>query len=141
MDLIKELAPYKSQLDAYVKTKTMTDNAAKNALVKIWDRFINIPEHSKRAYGKETKVPITDMTCDDCKMKAIRKLVAWSKELANDVPKISMKMVKSEVKEVATNVVNTIDRTNIESVKAALDKAQVKYHWKAKLETLVKLLP
>ncbi len=142
MDLIKEIAPYKQHLDAYVKTKTMTDHKAKNALVKIWDTFINIPENSKRAYGRETKVPPTDMTCDDCKMKAIKKIVAWSKELQYDVPKIAYKGVKSEVKEVKSSTPESTPATNEEMIafyKTHLNAAGIAYHHKAGVKKLEEL--
>jgi hypothetical protein len=142
MDLIKEIAPYKQHLDAYVKTKTMTDHKAKNALVKIWDAFINIPENSTRAYGRETKVPHTDMTCDDCKMKAIKKIVAWSKELQYDVPKIAFKGVKSEVKEVKSSAPESTPATNEEMIafyKTHLNAAGISYHHKAGVKKLEEL--
>lgn len=154
MDLIKEIAPYKQHLDAYVKTKTMTDHKAKNALVKIWDAFINLPENSIRAYGRETKVPPTDMTCDDCKMKAIKKIVAWSKELQYDVPKIAFKGVKSEVKEVKSNLKfaetkvefkdgDTCEKASPEEMiafyKTHLNAAGIAYHHKAGVKKLEEL--
>jgi copper chaperone CopZ len=148
MDLIQDLKPYMAHVDAYLnpKIRTVSDGKVKNELAKIWDKYKNLPEISIKRYGRITIEPPTDMTCDECKMKAIKRLTNLYKEVKNDVPKIAYKGVKSEVKEVKSSTPESTPATNEEMIafyKTHLNAAGIAYHHKSgvkKLEELYNLL-
>lgn len=169
MNLLLKLKPLEAHLDAFEKTKSMTDTQAVKACIEIWDEWKNIPEVSLVIYNKVKQTPKTDMGCGSCVGEAIRSLVAWRNAQRADIPKISFKGVPDMSKpkaKVSEEVVETklkfmegqpefkdgddcgmtqermmgFDPKDIESVKAHLRFSGIKYHHKMKLPALLALL-
>lgn len=158
MNLLLKLKPLEAHLDAFEKTKSMTDTQAVKACIEIWDEWKNIPEVSLVIYSKVKQTPKTDMGCGSCVGEAIRSLVAWRNAQRAAIPKISFKGVpdmskpKANVTEekvlvesfkgsnVDLGQILNINVNDIESVKAALNVRGIKYHHKMKLPALLGLL-
>lgn len=150
MNLLLKLKPLEAHLDAFEKTKSMTDTQAVKACIEIWDEWKNIPEVSLVIYGKVKLMPKTDMGCGSCVGEAIRSLVAWRNAQRAAIPKIIFKGVPDMSKpkaKVSEEVVTDdkghillVNESDIESVKAALKAKKIGYHHKMKLPALLGLL-
>lgn len=151
MNLLLKLKPLEAHLDAFDKTKSMTDVNAVRQCITIWDEWKNIPEVSLVIYGKHKETPKTDMSCGSCVAEAISSLVAWRNAQRQAIPKISFKGVpdmskpKAKVSEEVVTFESSIETTlgkliTEDDVKAQLKIRGIKYHHKMKLPALLGLL-
>ena len=84
MNLLKELAPYSAELNAYARGFGMSNTEVLGKLVDIWDKWKNIPEVSKQIHGSVKILAPTDKGCGTCSngtATALKSLLNWKNHL------------------------------------------------------------
>ena len=137
MNLIKELKPFESQIDAFKKGYGISDTEAITKLAEIWDKFTLT--RKKQIYGTDSiDIPKTKTNCSSCIKDMMTMLVNWSNiETAASQEK---KKPLVEFKGVPDKVVNAAPVGKFQDLKKEASKLGVKFTPKTSKEELIKLI-
>ena len=151
MNLIKELKPFESQIDAFKKGYGITDTEAISKLSDIWDKFTLT--RKKEIYGTDSiDIPKTKTNCSSCIKDMMTMLVNWSNiETAasqeKKKPLVEFKGVpdKAPVMDSVGNLRHTQTTStpawkSFQDLKKEASKIGVKFTPKTSKEELIKLI-
>lgn len=152
MNLLKALEPFAENLKHFKDGYGITDTIVIQKLADIWDAFADT--RKKEIYGSDTvQIPKTKTSCSSCIKDMMNMLINWRRivtEEGNDyvefngvkdkranVKEVSIKEAKQKVDDVVASAGPAL---TFKEVHEQLTAKGIKYHHKAKLPSLLKLL-
>lgn len=148
VEFLNSIEQYQPELDFYQKSHACSDGVKVSAIKAIWDKFA--PSVSLQRFGNARSIHVpVDLACGTCISAMFNEVINWRRivtskkqsEVAQTYFKGVPDKTKAKVIEVAPKESGVYYNINdIESVKNALTKSDIKFHHKMKLPKLLQLL-
>lgn len=103
MDLLKQLKPFKKELDAWDNSGTFPKHQTLEKLAKVWDVY-KVKNYKKCNAGTSK----TNLGCTGCIRDMIKGLTAWRRFHTED-PTVHFKGIPEKVKEIKIETIKIID--------------------------------